>query len=236
MSRLQGRLALFFWLTLSAFPLFAAPLPVLVVGQEGPFRAGFVQALQEDGSVPVELVRDEEQAELVIALGDAAFSKARDLDKPLLGVYVSRSLSDRFQRKGCYCSAIWAGVALADQLAMLERMMPLARRVGVIFGAESAWTAGEVQDYRGPLGLVPLPVSGQDALGGVLRDRLDDLDAIVLPVDKPLFDVSVAKLILLTSYRQRKPVFGPDQAYVQAGSAASLYASGADLVAETRVH
>ena len=32
------------------------------------------------------------------------------------------------------------------------------------------------------------------------------------------------------------PVFGPDRAYVQAGSAASLYASGADLVAETLVH
>ncbi len=41
--------------------------------------------------------------------------------------------------------------------------------------------------------------------------------------------------MLLTSYRLRRPVFGPDQSYVHAGSAASLYASGGDLVSETLI-
>lgn len=55
-------------------------------------------------------------------------------------------------------------------------------------------------------------------------------------MDGQLFGPGTAKLVLLTSYRLRRPVFGPDRAYVQAGSAASLYASGSDLVAETMVH
>ena len=149
---------------------------------------------------------------------------------------MSRSAVTLAQRKRCQCEGIWAGVALHDQLAMLEIMMPLARRVGVIIGPQSAWTPGMVQDYQGRLGLTALPVSSVDELGDRLRESLARFDALVLPVDGELFGPGTAKLVLLTSYRLRRPVFGPDRAYVQAGSAASLYASGSDLVAETLVH
>ena len=52
--------------------------------------------------------------------------------------------------------------------------MPLARRVGVIVGPESAWTPGMVQDYQGRLGLTLLPVSSVEVLGDRLRERLAD--------------------------------------------------------------
>jgi ABC-type uncharacterized transport system substrate-binding protein len=185
---------------------------------------------------PITRVADPQQAELLIAVGDQAFRRAQKLDKPLLGVYVSRSAVALAQRKRCQCQGIWAGVALNDQLAMLETMMPLARRVGVIVGPKSAWTPGMVQDYQGRLGLTLLPVSSVEELGDRLRERLAEFAALLLPVDGQLFGPGTAKLVLLTSYRLRRPVFGPDQAYVQAGSVASLYASGADLVAETLVH
>ena len=54
----------------------------------------------------------------------------------------------------------------------------------------------------------------------------------MLPVDDALLGPDAAKLVLLTSYRQRRPVFGPDLTFVNAGSVASYYASGSDLVSE----
>ena len=233
----QGRLILLVWLAWLAPSLCAQTLlPIHVLADEGPFRDSFIQALDAAAIPPLTRVADPQQAELLIAIGDRQFRRAQKLDKPLLGVYVSRSAVALAQRKRCQCQGIWAGVALHDQLAMLEVMMPLARRVGVIVGPESAWTPGMVQDYQGRLGLTLLPVSSVEVLGDRLRERLADFDALLLPVDGQLFGPDTAKLILLTSYRLRRPVFGPDQAYVQAGSVASLYASGADLVAETLVH
>ena len=233
----QGRLILLLWLAWLAPSLCAqTPLPVHVFAEAGPFRDSFMQALDVAAIPPITQVADPKQAELLIAIGDQAFRRAQKLHKPLLGVYVSRSVVTLAQRKRCQCEGIWAGVALHDQLAMLEIMMPLARRVGVIVGPQSAWTPGMVQDYQGRLGLTALPVSSVDELGDRLRESLARFDALLLPVDGQLFGPGTAKLVLLTSYRLRRPVFGPDRAYVQAGSAASLYASGPDLVAETLVH
>ena len=233
----QGRLILLLWLAWLAPSLCAqTPLPVHVFAEDGPFRDSFMQALDVAAIPPITQVADPKKAELLIAIGDQAFRRAQKLHKPLLGVYVSRSVVTLAQRKRCQCEGIWAGVALHDQLAMLEIMMPLARRVGVIVGPQSAWTPGMVQDYQGRLGLTALPVSSVDELGDRLRESLARFDALLLPVDGQLFGPGTAKLVLLTSYRLRRPVFGPDRAYVQAGSAASLYASGSDLVAETLVH
>ena len=192
----QGRLTLFLWLAWLAPSLFAqTSLPVHVLAEDGPFRDSFVQALDDAAMPPITRVADPEQAELLIAIGDQAFRRAQKLDKPLLGVYVSRAAVTLAQRKRCQCQGIWAGVALNDQLAMLEIMMPLARRVGVIVGPQSAWTAGMIQDYQGRLGLTLLPVSSVEELGDRLRERLAEFDALVLPVDGQLFGPGTAKLV-----------------------------------------
>ena len=231
----QGCWLLFLWLLLSSEPLLAREkILIHVQAAEGPFKSGFVNALQ-GGNPEIRIAPSGERAELIIALGDEAFSLSVRHGKPVLGVFVSRRLEEKLRRKGCHCAAIWAGVALHDQLAMLQLMMPVAANVGVIIGANSAWSEGTVKDYSGRLGLKLFMVENQGQLGRVLRDELDALDALVLPVDEQLFGPDSAKLVLLTSYRLRRPVFGPEQSYVHAGSAASLFASGGDLVSETLI-
>ena len=223
------------WLLVSVEPLFASDhMLIHVQAADGPFKSGFVNALQA-GNDKIRFAASGEQAELIIALGDDAFARAAKHDKPVLGVFVSRRLEEKLRRKGCHCAAVWAGVALNDQLAMLELMMPVAANVGVIIGKNSAWSEGSVNDYRGRIGLTLFKVEDQIALGRVLREELDSLDALLLPVDETLFGPDSAKLVLLTSYRLRRPVFGPEQSYVHAGSAASLFASGGDLVSETLI-
>lgn len=231
----QGCWLVMIGLLLAVQPLAAREkLPIFVEAVDGPFKTGFIQALQDSGS-PIQILPSQKHAELIIALGDDAFARSARHRRPVLGVFVSRRLEEKLRRKGCHCAAVWAGVALNDQLAMLTMMMPLAANVGVIIGENSAWSEGAVKDYRGRLGLKLFKASDQADLGRILREKLDGLDAIALPVDETLFGADSAKLVLLTSYRLRRPVFGPDQSYVHAGSAASLYASGGDLVSETLI-
>ncbi|EKF75670.1 hypothetical protein A11A3_02337 [Alcanivorax hongdengensis A-11-3] len=210
----------------------AEPLPVGVMGDDNTFRRGFESALQES-SGPWVLV-SVDQAQALVAIGDAAFERALKTKLPVLGVYISRPLANRWQEAGCQCSAIWAGVSLDDQLAVIRTMMPLARKVGVVVSPNSAWREAELAVVPGSVTLKALPADTPAHLGDVLRDNLNELDAVLLPVDDQLLDAGAAKLVLLTSYRRRRPVFGPDLAFVNAGSVASAYASGADLVAATR--
>ena len=95
----QGRLILLLWLAWLAPSLCAqTPLPVHVLAEDGPFRDSFIQALDDAATPSITRVSDPTQAELLIAIGDQVFRRAQKLDKPLLGVYVSRSavtLADR---------------------------------------------------------------------------------------------------------------------------------------------
>lgn len=204
-----------------------------------PFTSAFSRALLDESNttgISYQFVNDVEQADVVLALGDSAFEAAGQHDLPYLGVYVSRALAQTARRKGCRCAAVWAGVALHDQLMMIETLMPTAKHVGVLLGANSAWSRGSVIDYQGAIRLSLFMVDSESSVNEELKRALRDVDAVLLPVDDGLFNASMARLILLTSYRQRRPVFGPDHAYVLAGSAATMYGDVGELAGETQVH
>ncbi|WP_011589133.1 hypothetical protein [Alcanivorax borkumensis] len=229
----QGPILGFLLLLVSAVPaLSAPPVTVHVLAEPSPFSDVFVSSLTQELPNNLRMVDEPEAADVLVALGDAAFSGALVHGKPLLGIYVSRALSEDAERQGCQCAAVWAGVSLLDQLRMVHTMMPLARRVGVVMGTNSVWPIEVVRRHRGAIKLESLPVNNARDLGNTLRENLNHLDAIVLPVDDALLGPDAAKLVLLTSYRQRRPVFGPDLTFVNAGSVASYFASGSDLVSE----
>ncbi len=229
----HGRVLVFLLLLATAGGALSAPVQrIHVLAEPSPFKDVFVLSLAQDLPASLRVVDESDAADVLVALGDAAFTRAMAHGKPLLGVHVSRALSEKAVRGGCQCAAIWAGVSLVNQVQLVHVMMPLARRVGVVLGTDSVWSAEAVRGFQGPIKLELLPVKNARDLGDTLRENLNHLDAIVLPVDDALLGPDAAKLVLLTSYRQRRPVFGPDLTFVNAGSVASYYASGSDLVSE----
>ncbi|MGB2337630.1 MAG: hypothetical protein ACPH5V_09975 [Alcanivorax sp.] len=233
MQSRHGRALVLLLLLATAGGALSSPAQTVhVLAEPSPFKDVFVLSLAQDLPANLRVVDEPEAADVLVALGDAAFTRAMAQGKPLLGVHVSRALSEKAVQEGHRCAAIWAGVSLANQLQLVRTMMPLARRVGVVLGADSVWPAELVRGFRGALKLELLPVKNARDLGDTLRENLNHLDAIVLPVDDALLGPDAAKLVLLTSYRQRRPVFGPDLTFVNAGSVASYYASGSDLVSE----
>ena len=190
--------------------------------------AGVLRAL---GGDTLSLVDDD--PDLVLALGEQAFRDALAADgPPVLGLAVPRRAADQLVTDACRCSAIWQGVPLDTQLALLRALLPEARRIGILRAPDSVWRAVPPAPPGLTLEAVTVPEPGR--LGALLRRHLPEWDALLLPEDGALFDGGAARLVLLTSYRQRVPVVGPDGAYVRAGSVASARVLLTDLAAAAR--
>ncbi|HEX5676334.1 MAG TPA: hypothetical protein VFX91_00035 [Alcanivorax sp.] len=187
--------------------------------------AGALRALAGD---TLRLVKQD--ADLVLALGEQAFRDALAAGgPPVLGLAVPRRAADQLITDDCRCSAIWQGVPLDTQLALLRALLPEARRIGILRAPHSVWRT--LPPAPPGLTLEAVTVPEPDRLGAMLRRHLPDWDVLLLPEDDTLFDGGTARLVLLTSYRQRVPVVGPDGAYVHAGSVASAHVLLDDLAA-----
>lgn len=221
-----------------AGPAVAQPAPgealsVRLRADADPVAAAFAVRLRAHDGNDVRLT--DGRADVTLALGDAAFRAALAAPDhgPVLGVGIAAAGVREQVTPGCRCSAIRAGAPLAAQLTVLRDLMPGARRVGVMLGPDSAWRA----PLTAPVGMLldVVTVDPPQRLGPLLRRHLPDWDALLLPDDPVLFGPGTARLVLLTSYRQRVPVFGPGADYVHAGSVASA-APDSDDLARAAVH
>ncbi len=208
-----------------------APVRLAVRAASPDAAAEFTGALRALAGDTLTVV--EQGADLVLALGEPAFREALAAKgPPVLGLAVPRRAADQLITNDCRCSAIWQGVPLDTQLALLRALLPEARRIGILRAPHSVWRSVPSAPPGLTLEAVTVPEPGR--LGAMLRRHLPDWDALLLPEDDGLFDGGVARLVLLTSYRQRVPVVGPDGAYVRAGSVASARVLLKDLAAAAR--
>ena len=132
----------------------------------------------------------------------------------------------------CRCSGVPLEPDPADQLWLLRRLLPQARRVGVLLHPDNGWQRERLEDAARPLSLALRFRELQEAgeLSEAMADILPRVDALLLMPDGRLFNAGTAKLILLTSYRQDRPVIGPDERFVAAGSLASVHVQDDDVV------
>ena len=182
------------------------PVRLAVRAPSAEAAADFADALRALGDDSLHLVDDD--PDLVLALGEQAFRDALATDgPPVLGLAVPRRAADQLITDHCRCSAIWQGVPLDTQLALLRALLPEARRIGILRAPHSVWRTLPPAPPGLSLEAVTVPEPGR--LGVLLRRHLPEWDALLLPEDHSLFDGGAARLVLLTSYRQRVPVVGP---------------------------
>lgn len=209
-----------------------------LVGGTEEFRAQFVTALShelEAAGLAAPAIVTPRRSELVLALGDEAFQDALQLNRPVLGLFVSRHVALEAFTAGCACSAFFSEADPVRQLRLARALFPAAGRIGLITGPDTGWVAGLLAPYaqREALSLVHVALPDSNALARELPRLLPQVDLLLAINDAQLYSVATARLVLLTSYRQGKPVIGPDELFVQAGSVATSYSSGADMVEQT---
>lgn len=134
-------------------------------------------------------------------------------------------------RPGPYHSAIYQDPPPLRQIQLLHVLLPEAKRIGVLHSPEYAEPLHALQAQAATLGvtLTPVALSGNQAMLPPLLSLLNSNDALLALADSKLINRRSLKMLLLTSYRARKPVLGNSEAMVAAGALASSYASIAHI-------
>jgi hypothetical protein len=126
-------------------------------------------------------------------------------------------------------SLLWSDPPLARQLNLIANILPQARRIGVLYGADSEFLLRELAQYAAPMGLEIVPqlwdnISDSRPLQNLLKNS-----DVLLGLDDPrLYNPKTVKNLLLSSYSQQLPLVGPNAGFVKAGSLASTYSDQAD--------
>ena len=206
-----------------------------MAGGDEAHRARFTDALEtalQARGLPAPVWQGGRRSELLIALGDDAFRDALTRQRPVVGVFVSRTVALEAYTAGCVCTAFFSEADPARQLHLARLMFPGARRVGLFTGPDSAWAAGLLQAGIADDDWVLVHETARDAadLTRRLPRLLAQVDVLLAVSDPALYNADNARTLLLTSYRQGRPVIGPDDFMVQAGGVATTYSSGLDQV------
>jgi ABC-type uncharacterized transport system substrate-binding protein len=122
-------------------------------------------------------------------------------------------------------AALYLDQPFTRQLDLLHLALPQAKRVGVLWGAESQTQqpllAAAAQARS--LELVEARYSEGQPLITALRGALNGADVLLAVADGTVYNQASVSNILLTSYRAKTPVMAFSPAYVKAGALLSLH-------------
>ena len=185
----------------------------------------------------VEKLEVAENSELVIALGVKALEASAKLKytTPVLGVFtpmpVFNSLLVKSKRDLGKFSAIVLDQPFSRQISLIRNILPQAKKIGVMLGPTSSQYADLIKEEGEDAGLSVMEenVYLEADLIPKLNAALASSDALLAVPDTLIYSRETAQPILLTSYRQQKPIFGYSQSYVRAGALAAVYSSSKQI-------
>ena len=129
-------------------------------------------------------------------------------------------------------SLLWSDPPLERQLHLIADILPQARRIGVLYGADSEFLLPELRQHATPLGLEIVPQRWDNINDSRALQTLFKNSDVLLGLDDPqVYNPKTAKNLLLSSYAQQLPLVGPNAGFVKAGSLASTYSDQADWLA-----
>ena len=185
----------------------------------------------------VEKLEVAENSELVIALGVKALAASANLkfSTPVLGVFIPipafNSLLVKSKRDLGNFSAIVLDQPFSRQFLLIKNILPASKKIGVLLGPTSSQYADLIKEEGEDAGLSIMEenVYLEADLIPKLNAALATSDALMAVPDTLIYSRETAQPILLTSYRQQKPIFGYSQSYVRAGAIAAVYSSSKQI-------
>ncbi|MCU7251515.1 ABC transporter substrate-binding protein [Pseudomonas koreensis] len=219
---------------------------ILLIGsEESPGVQSFVQALSE--LRPTDRVRFQPLASLPAPGKLPASLRLILLDLPSLDWRLKESqgpatLVLRISRlqaqqrfagaQPAHLSLLWSDPPLSRQLQLIRRILPQARRVGVLFDQHSEFMLKELHLAASPLHLEIVGQRWDNTQDSrPLQAVLKNSDVLLGLDDPDLYNPKTAKNLLLSSYSRQLALVGPNAAFVRAGSLASTYSDQRDWLA-----
>ena len=131
-----------------------------------------------------------------------------------------------------HLSLLWSDPPLSRQLQLIRRILPQARRIGVLFDEHSEFLLKELNLAAAPLNLQIVSERWDNTHDSrPLQTVLKNSDVLLGLDDPDLYNPKTAKNLLLSSYSRQVALVGPNIAFVRAGSLASTYSDQNDWLA-----
>lgn len=190
---------------------------------------------EEKGPVP----------DLIVTVGSTAFDEmlkslrnrgAEWRRVPVLASLLPRlayeTNAERQQAGGRLISAALLDQPLNRQFALLKRVLPDRRRVGVLIGQQTAALLPSLQAEGRAIGdtVVSSAALGQEEIYPALKQVLENSDVLLALPEPGIYNAGTLQHILLTTYRARVPVVAFSSAYVKAGAVLALYSTPAQVM------
>ncbi len=128
-------------------------------------------------------------------------------------------------------AAVYIDQPPARSLALAQRLLPAARRIGVVVSADhpDGLAALRQEAVRRRMDLQVETIAAASDLSRALRRVLSESDVLVLLPDALVVNAENVRNVLLTTYRYRIPVIGFSEGLARAGAVASVYSSPAQI-------
>jgi putative ABC transport system substrate-binding protein len=129
-------------------------------------------------------------------------------------------------------TGVVSGFKPKQELTLLRKILPSARRVGVLFSpAENGERIIEATDAARELGLElkPFPIDSPQQIPDALARALETSDVIWGIRDKVVLSPQTAQAFLVESFRKRVPLIGPSLEWVRAGALYAMDINHADV-------
>lgn len=128
-------------------------------------------------------------------------------------------------------SAVFIDQPPARSLALIERLLPQARQVAVLYTPRvlANLTALQQEAGRRRLALRAHEIEQTGEVASGLRQVLPGSDVLLLLPDAQVVNANNVQHLLLTTYRYRVPVIGFSQGLVRAGAIAAVYSTPAQI-------
>lgn len=145
------------------------------------------------------------------------------LDKLLAGPPAGKAPGPR--------SGIYLDQPLERQLELIKLIIPAVTRVGVIYGPDSAKSAGALEAAAAGMGLKveAETVANSEQVTLALRRVLERGEVLLGLPDPEVFNQNTVHNLLLAAYRSGDAVFAFSPAYVKAGALAGVFSPSAHI-------
>ncbi|CAI8985380.1 ABC transporter substrate-binding protein [Pseudomonas sp. IT-P12] len=129
-------------------------------------------------------------------------------------------------------SLLWSDPPPQRQLHLIRRLLPQARRVGVLYDHHSEFLLNELRQAAQALNLDIVTQRWDNTHDSRPLQALLKNSDVLLGLDDPdLYNPRTAKNLLLSSYARQTALIGPNAGFVKAGSLASSYSDQSDWLA-----
>ncbi len=161
-------------------------------------------------------------ARAIVVVGPQALALWKPNKVPSVAVFVSRAqVTDSLEQLH---SALYLEPPMVRQVALARELIGDDEPLGVLAQSRSRLAIAGLNDAMiRKYAVKPYFLDDYGNINRALVDLLDECFALVGQYDTELYSAENIKNILITAYRQNRPLIGPSGAYIRAGALATTY-------------